>query len=223
MAENKLNSPNIVRHRGAVTRARREALNGNRSVVLWFTGLPASGKSTIAHGVEERLHQRGCRTYVFDGDNVRHGLCGDLGFSPGDRRENLRRIAEVLKLFLDAGVIALAAFISPFRADRQMVRSMFAPQDFIQVYCRCPLEVCEQREVKGLYRRARAGEIKNYTGISSPYEEPQSPDLVLNTQECSLKECVARVMELLEEKGILSLRETPAPSGTENSPTGSPP
>ena len=162
-------SPNVVRHVSAVTRSRREALNGHRSVNLWFTGLSGSGKSTLAHAVEERLHLAGCRTYVFDGDNVRHGLCGDLGFSLADRAENLRRIAEMVRLFLDAGIISLTAFISPLALDRQQVREIIGPDDFIEIYCNCPLAVCEQRDVKGLYKKAREGRIKDYTGISSPY------------------------------------------------------
>lgn len=158
---------NVVWHHATVTRTRREAMNGHRSVILWFTGLSGAGKSTLAHAVEEELHRRGCRTFVFDGDNVRHGLCADLGFSAGDRVENIRRLGEMAKLFLEAGVIALTAFISPFRADRERVRSLVPHGEFLEIYCRCPLEVCEQRDVKGLYKRARAGDIKDFTGISS--------------------------------------------------------
>ena len=150
-------SSNTVWHHATVTRARREIMNGHKSVILWFTGLSGSGKSTLAHAVEERLHQMGCRTFVFDGDNVRHGLCGDLGFSEEDRRENIRRIGEMAKLFVEAGVIALTAFISPFRSDREKVRGLVPHGDFIEIHCHCPLEVCEQRDVKGLYRRARMG------------------------------------------------------------------
>ncbi len=174
-------SPNVIFHRASVTRPRRETLNGHRSVNLWFTGLSGSGKSTLAHAVEERLHLMGCRTYVFDGDNVRHGLCSDLGFSREDRAENLRRIAEMVKLFLDAGVISLTAFISPLEEDRQKVKEIIGPEDVIVIYCNCPLEICEKRDVKGLYKKARAGIIKNYTGISSPYEPPKNPDLELFT------------------------------------------
>ena len=187
----------------SVTRERREKLNGHRSVNLWFTGLSGSGKSTLAHALEERLHVRGIRTFVFDGDNVRYGLCADLGFSEEDRRENIRRISEMVNLFLDAGIIALTAFISPFHDDRKKVRELIGDENFIEVYCRCPLEVCEQRDVKGLYRKARAGEIKNYTGISSPYEEPEKSDIVLNTSEQSLNECVEVLMQYLQEKKIL--------------------
>ena len=146
-------SPNVIRHRAAVTRARRETQNGHMSINLWFTGLSGSGKSTLAHAVEQRLHLMGCRTYVFDGDNVRHGLCGDLGFSVEDRGENMRRIAEMVGLFLDCGVISLTAFISPLKADRDRVKAIIGPENILEVYCNCPLEICEQRDVKGLYKR----------------------------------------------------------------------
>ncbi len=195
-------SANTVWHHATVTRQRREQMNGHRGAVIWTTGLSGSGKSTLCHAVEEQLHQRGCRTYVFDGDNVRHGLCGDLGFSPEDRNENIRRIGEMAKLFLEAGVIVLTAFISPYRAQRQWVRSLVGAENFIEVYCHCPVEVCEQRDVKGHYRRARAGEIKEFTGISAPYEEPEQADLVLDTAKASLDECVEQVLALLSERGI---------------------
>jgi adenylylsulfate kinase len=196
-------SSNVVWHHATVTRDRREALNGHRSVMLWFTGLSGAGKSTLAHAVEEYLYQKGCRTFTFDGDNVRHGLCSDLGFSPEDRVENIRRVGEMGKLFLEAGVIALTAFISPFRSDRQKVRSLVPHGEFFEIYCHCPLEVCEERDVKGLYKRARAGEIKNFTGISSPYEEPEDPELVVDTGSLSLDESVARVIGLLQERGVI--------------------
>jgi adenylylsulfate kinase len=186
-----------------VVRSHREHLNRHKSVILWFTGLSGAGKSTLAHAVEERLHQLECHTFVFDGDNVRHGLCGDLGFSQEDRTENIRRIGEMVKLFLEAGVIVLTAFISPFRRDRQRVRSLVSEGDFIEIYCNCPLDVCEGRDKKGLYRRARAGEIKEFTGVSSPYEAPENPDLVLDTSALSLEECVERVVALLIQRGIL--------------------
>lgn len=180
-----ISSSNIRWHHAAITRQRRESLNGHKSVIVWFTGLSGAGKSTLAHAVEDRLYQTGCRTFVFDGDNVRHGLCSNLGFSAQGRAENIRRIGEMAKLFIEAGVIALTAFISPFRADRQRVRELVADGDFLEIYCRCSLEVCEQRDVKGLYRRARQGEIKEFTGISSPYEAPVNPDLVLDTDTAS--------------------------------------
>jgi len=167
-----MQSSNTLWHHAVIQREHRQQQNGHRSAILWFTGLSGAGKSTLAHAVEERLHQLGCRTYVLDGDNVRHGLCGDLGFSAADRTENIRRIGEVAKLMIDAGVIALTAFISPFRADRERVRGMVMHGEFIEIYCHCPVEVCETRDVKGLYQRARAGEVKDFTGISSPYEAP---------------------------------------------------
>jgi len=197
-------SSNTVWHHATVTRARRETQNGHKSAILWFTGLSGAGKSTLAHAVEERLHRMGCRTFVFDGDNVRHGLCGDLGFSAEDRRENIRRIGEMAKLFTEAGVIALTAFISPFRSDRERVRGLVPHGDFIEIYCRCPLEICEERDVKGLYRRARAGEIKDFTGISSPYEAPENPELVVDTGAAPLETCVDQVVGCLEARGILS-------------------
>ena len=199
-----INNNNVVWHHATVTRLRREQLNGHKGAILWFTGLSGSGKSTIAHAVEERLHQSGCRTFVFDGDNVRHGLCGDLGFSQKDRSENIRRIGEMVKLFLEAGIIVLTAFISPVRKDRERVRSLVPAGDFIEIYCRCPLDVCESRDVKGLYQRARSGEVKEFTGISSPYEAPEKPELVLDTNVCSLDECVSKVMALLSQRGIIS-------------------
>lgn len=188
----------LVWHRSAVSRAQREQANGHRSFVLWFTGLSGAGKSTLAHAVDERLHRIGCRSFVFDGDNVRHGLCADLGFSDHDRSENLRRIGEMGKLFLDAGVIALAAFISPRRADRDRVRAMFGDGDFYEIFVDCPLEVCEGRDVKGVYRRARAGEISHFTGISAPYEAPLHADLTLRTDQLAVDACVEAVLRLVE-------------------------
>jgi adenylylsulfate kinase len=196
-------SPNVVWHRATVTRERREAQNDHKSFLLWFTGLSGSGKSTLAHAVEETLYRRGCRTYVLDGDNVRHGLCSDLGFSDDDRRENMRRIAESAKLLVDAGTITLTAFISPFRTERQHARERFEHGDFLEVYCQCSLEVCERRDVKGLYAKARQGLIKNYTGISSPYEEPDKPELVVATDRLSLEDSVAIVLAMLEERGLV--------------------
>jgi adenylylsulfate kinase len=187
---------NTVLHEATVTRECREKLNGHRALVVWFTGLPGSGKSTIAHKVEESLHQMGCRTYVFDGDNVRRGLCADLGFSEKDRTENVRRIGEMVKLFVDAGVIALTALISPYRKDRDLVRRMLG-KDFVEIFCSCPLEVCESRDKKGIYQRARSGLIKEFTGISSPYEEPEQPDLVLDTGQESVEQSVQKALRLV--------------------------
>ncbi|MCX7627567.1 MAG: adenylyl-sulfate kinase [Methylophilaceae bacterium] len=196
-------SSHVVWHHATVTRADRERLYRHRAAVVWFTGLSGAGKSTLAHAVEERLHALGAHTFVLDGDNVRHGLCRDLGFSEADRVENIRRVGEVAKLFLDAGIITLAAFISPFRKDRAWVRSLMPTGDFLEIYCQCPLSVCEQRDVKGLYRKARTGEIAHYTGITSPYEAPENPELTVNTAELSLEQCVDAVMQLLVARKIV--------------------
>lgn len=197
-------SSNLVWHQATVTRAMREQLNGHHSAVLWFTGLSGAGKSTIAHALEARLFEMKCRTYVFDGDNVRHGLCADLGFSARDRSENVRRIGEMVKLFADAGVIALTAFISPNRTDREAVRRRLTGGEFIEIYCRCPLEVCESRDVKGLYRRARTGEVPEFTGISAPYDVPDHAEIVLNTDQRTVDQCVDQVADYLLERGIIA-------------------
>ena len=196
-------SNNIVWHSATVTRQRREQLNGHKSCVLWFTGLSGAGKSTLAHAIEEQLHQHACRTFVLDGDNVRHGLSSNLGFSEDDRRENIRRIGEAAKLMMEAGVIAMTAFISPFRSDREAVRNLMPHGDFLEVYCKASLATCEARDVKGLYKKARAGEIKNYTGIDSPYEEPLKPELVVDTGTAPLDICVDEVLALLRTRGVL--------------------
>lgn len=199
----KESSSNVVWHLASVTRERREKQNGHKSAVIWFTGLSSAGKSTLAHAVEEELHKLGCRTFVLDGDNIRHGLSSNLGFSDEDRRENIRRIAEAAKLMMEAGIITMAAFISPFRDDRESARKLMPHGDFIEIYCRASLEVCEKRDVKGLYKRARAGEIKNYTAIDSPYEIPENPELIVDTGEVSLQQAVDQVMQLLTERGIV--------------------
>jgi len=196
-------SSNVVWHQAAVARSDREQANGHRSAVLWFTGLSGAGKSTLAHAVEERLHAMGAKTFVIDGDNVRHGLCGDLSFSDADRVENIRRVGEVAKLFVEAGLLTLTAFISPFRSDRARVRALLGDGDFIEVYCRTSLDVCESRDVKGLYAKARAGEIPAFTGISSPYEEPESPEIVADTGSLPLQECVDQVINYLTQSGII--------------------
>jgi len=193
----------IIWHHATVTRVRREKLYGHKSAVLWFTGLSGAGKSTLAHAVEEQLHQFGCHTYVLDGDNVRHGLSSNIGFSEEDRRENIRRIGEAAKLMLEAGIITMAAFISPYRVDRESVRKLMPHGDFLEIYCKASIEACEARDVKGFYQRARAGEIKNYTGIGSPYEEPIKPELVVETGSAPLAECVEQVLTLLKERCIL--------------------
>lgn len=197
-------SSNTVWHNASVTRQRREAQNEHKSVVLWFTGLSGSGKSTLSHAVEEQLHQAGCRTFVLDGDNVRHGLCSDLGFSDADRSENIRRISESAKLLVEAGVIVLTAFISPFRADRKNARKLFPHGDFIEIYCSASVEVCETRDVKGLYQKARDGVIKDFTGISSPYEAPLKPELVVNTGEQTLDESVMQVLNFCKKRGLIN-------------------
>ena len=172
---------NIYQHQSLVSQIDRQRQAGHKSIILWFTGLSGAGKSTLAHAVEKALFDKGCRTFVFDGDNVRHGLCADLSFTADDRKENIRRIGEMSKLFLEAGVIALTAFISPFQSDRDRVRSLVKNGQFIEIYCKASLGVCEQRDVKGLYAKARRGEISDFTGISSPYEAPLKPELVLDT------------------------------------------
>jgi len=199
-----MKTPNIIYHNATVTRERRNQLNGHKSVVIWFTGLSGSGKSTLAHSVEEGLYNLDCRAFVLDGDNVRHGLSSNLSFSDDDRKENIRRIGEVAKLMMESGVIAMTAFISPFKEDRNLVRQLLTQDDFIEIYCNASLEACESRDVKGLYKRARAGAIKNYTGIDSPYEAPDNPELVINTESESLEESVAKVIDFLKFKEIIT-------------------
>jgi adenylylsulfate kinase len=194
---------NIVWHQGTVTRADREKINGHKAATVWLTGLSGSGKSTIAVDLEKRLWERGIRAYILDGDNIRHGLNKNLGFSPADRTENIRRIGEVAKLFTEAGVMALTAFISPYRADRDQVRAIMAAGDFVEVHVDCPVEVCEQRDVKGLYKKARAGEIKEFTGISAPYEAPEKPELTINTAGQSVEESSKQILAYLEKQGIV--------------------
>ncbi len=195
----------VVWHEQLVSRRERNVMNKHRSILVWFTGLSASGKSTIAHHLEKELFERGVRSYVLDGDNVRHGISNNLGFSREDRRENLRRIAEVSKLMVDSGVVVLSAFVSPYREDRSYVREIVGADDFVEVYVRCPVEVCEQRDPKGLYKKARAGVIKGYTGIDAPYEEPQSPDVVLDTMELDVEDAVRKVLEYLDSRKVILL------------------
>jgi len=196
-------SSNVTWSESRVTRAEREALLQHRAVTVWFTGLSGSGKSTLARAVESALVRRGVLAYVLDGDNVRHGLAANLGFSPEDRSENIRRIGEVAKLMNDAGMIVLTAFISPYRSDRTRVREMLAPGPFLEVFVDCPLEVCEGRDVKGLYRQTRAGEIAEFTGISAPYEPPLAPELRVATAELPLERCVLAVLALLEARALI--------------------
>jgi adenylylsulfate kinase len=196
MTENS-KSTNVVWHQATVTRERREQKNNHTGGLFWFTGLSGAGKSTLAHAVEEQLYQRGYNTYVLDGDNVRHGLCADLSFSDDDRKENIRRISHMANLFVQAGVIVLTAFISPFRVDRDNARKI-AGSDFHEIYCDCTLETCEQRDVKGLYKKARAGEIPFFTGISSPYEAPENPELSTKT-DADLDVSIDEVFKYIEK------------------------
>jgi adenylylsulfate kinase len=197
----------VVWHPTTVTKEDRQRQNGHKSCILWFTGLSGAGKSTLANAVEQKLHERGLKSYVLDGDNIRHGLNRGLGFGPADRKENIRRIAEVAKLFVDAGVIVLTAFISPFREDRELARGLVEPGEFVEIYVKCPLEECERRDPKGLYRKARSGEIAEFTGITSPYEEPLAPELVVESGTQSVEESVRIVLRHLEERGIIPSSE----------------
>jgi len=196
-------SRNIVWHEGNVTKADRERISGHRSCTVWMTGLSASGKSTLAVALEKALWDRGIHSFVLDGDNVRHGLNKDLGFSPEDRNENIRRVGEVAKLFTEAGVINATAFISPYRADRDQVRALMAKGDFIEVYVDCPIEVCEQRDPKGLYKKARAGQIPEFTGVSAPYEPPLEPELTVKTAELSEEQALQKLLEFLQSQGYI--------------------
>jgi len=204
LAEQK--STNITWHEGHVERADREKLLEQRGATIWLTGLSGSGKSTIAVAAEKQLVERGHLAYVLDGDNVRHGLNSNLGFSPEDRTENIRRIAEVAKLFTDSGVVVLTSFISPYRADRDAARAIFGSGDFVEVHVDADVATCETRDPKGLYKKARAGEIPEFTGISAPYEAPEKPELVLDTAKLSVEESVGRLLGHLEAQGILSPR-----------------
>ncbi len=196
-------SKNIVWHQTTITREARESKNKHKGVILWFTGLSGSGKSTVANAVESMLFERGCNTFVLDGDNIRHGLNKDLGFSPEERKENIRRIGEVATLFVDAGIIVCTAFISPYRADREAVRAICPDKSFLEIYVECPLEICEKRDPKGLYQKARAGEISQFTGITAPYEEPENPEIVVSTGSKPVEETAAEVVRYLEENGII--------------------
>jgi adenylylsulfate kinase len=190
---------NVTWFNGYVTREHREKVHGHKGAVIWFTGLSASGKSTIAHLVEKELHEKGCSTYVLDGDNVRHGLCSDLTFRPEDREENIRRIGEMVKLFVDAGIIVLTAFISPYRIDRQKVRSLLSHGQFLEIHVDCPPEVCATRDEKGIYEKAKTGIIKEFTGISAPYEPPENPELVIQSYKEDAKAAAGRVLKLLRK------------------------
>jgi len=201
--EEVVKATNITWHQGDIKREDRERANGHQGAVVWFTGLSASGKSTLAHALENALFEKGCKTYVLDGDNIRHGLNKDLGFSPQDREENIRRIGEVAKLFADAGLIVLTAFISPYRSDREKARKL-NPKNFIEVYVKCDIDICEQRDPKGLYKKAKAGEIPEFTGISAPYEEPENPEIVIDTGQCTVEQAVNFLLTYLNQQGIIS-------------------
>jgi adenylylsulfate kinase len=194
---------NIVFHHHQITKGDRQKRNGNKSFVLWFTGLSGSGKSTLASHTEEALFNLGLHTYILDGDNVRHGLNKNLGFSQEDRSENIRRIGEVSKLLVDSGTIVLTAFISPYSVDREMVRKMLDDHEFIEVFVNCPLSVCETRDTKGLYKKARAGEIKHFTGIDDPYEEPSNPELNIDTDTLTIKQSAIKIVTYLQEKKLI--------------------
>ena len=191
---------NIKWHEITIDRKKLEKMHGHKGMVLWFTGLSGSGKSTLANALNEALHLKGISTYVLDGDNIRHGLCKDLGFSDSDREENIRRIGEVANLFMNAGIVAITAFVSPFKADRDKVRSIIGNSDFIEIYCAANLSVCEKRDTKGLYKKARLGEIKEFTGISSPYEIPENPEIIIDTGIISLTDSVQKIITYLDKK-----------------------
>lgn len=193
----------IVPYNGHITKKDRQKLNGHKSFVLWFTGLPSSGKSTIAHKVELELYKRGIKTYVFDGDNIRTGLNRDLGFTEKERDENIRRIGEVIKLFIDAGLVVLTAFVSPLRKHREYVKSLLEDGEYIEIYVKCPPEKCAERDPKGHYEKAKLGIIKNFTGVDGTYEEPSSPDLVIETDKLSIEESVRAVLNLLQNKSLI--------------------
>ncbi|WP_374719213.1 adenylyl-sulfate kinase [Parageobacillus toebii] len=196
-------STNIVWHQTSITKEDRRKRNGHHSAILWFTGLSGSGKSTIANAVSKKLFDLGIQNYVLDGDNIRHGLNKDLGFSAEDRTENIRRIGEVAKLFVDSGQFVLTAFISPFAQDRELVRHLVEKDEFIEIYVKCPLEECERRDPKGLYKKARNGEIRDFTGIDSPYEAPVSPELTLETDRYTIDECANQVIAYLRNRNFI--------------------
>ncbi|MBB3868839.1 adenylyl-sulfate kinase [Geobacillus sp. NFOSA3] len=196
-------STNIVWHQTSITKKDRRKRNGHHSAILWFTGLSGSGKSTIANAVSKKLFDLGIQNYVLDGDNIRHGLNKDLGFSVEDRTENIRRIGEVAKLFVDSGQFVLTAFISPFAQDRELVRNLVEKDEFIEIYVKCPLEECERRDPKGLYKKARNGEIRDFTGIDSPYEAPVSPELILETDRYTIDECANQVLAYLRNRNFI--------------------
>jgi len=203
MSDSKITNQNTRWHEPTIKREHREKLNEHKGKILWFTGLSGAGKSTLAHALEETLHDYGARTYVLDGDNVRKGLCKDLGFSEQDRIENIRRIGEMSRIMMDAGLIVMTAFISPFRRDRRIVRELVEEGDFLEIFCDTPLSICESRDIKGLYKKARAGEIPEFTGISSPYEIPEQPELIVESGSSTVEDCVDEIINFLKEKEII--------------------
>ena len=200
----KITNQNTVLHEPTIYRHDREKMNDHKSAIIWFTGLSSSGKSTLAYALEDILHKNMIRTYVLDGDNIRQGLCKDLGFSKSDRIENIRRIGEVSKLMMEAGSIVLTAFISPFKNDRKIVRELVLEGDFIEIFCAAPLKICESRDTKGLYKKARAGEIPEFTGVSSPYEKPDKPELILDTNTLSIEECLEEIISYISKRKIIN-------------------
>ncbi len=198
-----IKNKNIKWFEPTIKRIHREQSNKHKGMILWFTGLSGSGKSTLSNCLEEILHNLNMKTYVLDGDNVRKGLCNDLGFTENDRVENIRRIGEVSKLMMDAGLIVMSAFISPFKSDRRIVRKLVEKGNFIEIFVDAPLDVCESRDVKGLYKKARSGEIKDFTGISSPYEKPENAELIIDTSNNSIEECVNKIIKYLKDEGII--------------------
>ncbi len=197
------NPNNLTLFKGYVCRKQREKQHGHKGAVIWFTGLSASGKSTLAHILEKELHDQRCSTYVLDGDNIRYGLCGDLGFCDKDRNENMRRVGELVKLFVDAGIIVISAFISPYKQDREAIRRLFKPKEFMEIYLQCPLAVCARRDKKGLYARAMKAEIPNFTGVSAPYEAPENPDLKICTDKLGAMQAASQIVRLIERNGII--------------------
>jgi adenylylsulfate kinase len=196
-------SQNITWHHSIITKEDREKLLGQKGVTLWFTGLSQSGKSTLATEVEKILHKKGYSTFILDGDNIRHGLNRNLGFSPEDREENIRRIGEVAHLFSQAGIINMTAFISPYRADRKKARDLAGEGEFIEIFCKCSLDACEKRDGKGLYKKAKAGEIPEFTGISAPYEKPENPEITVETDKVTIEQGVEKITSYLEKNGFI--------------------
>ena len=204
-----MNNPNLEKknikwHNSSISRQNLESLRGHNGMVIWFTGLSGSGKSTLANALNEALHAKKISTYLLDGDNIRHGLCKDLGFSDKDREENIRRIGEVANLFMNAGIVTITAFVSPFKSDREKVRKIIG-KDFTEIFCAASLDICEKRDTKGLYKKARLGEIRDFTGISSPYEIPNDPEIIVNTGSLDLNDSVRQIMKYLSEKNLLNL------------------